>query len=91
MINKIGFSIAIVLTIFTTGARANIDEVVTVATRMDASPDQFIGTVSVLGNKELKSIAHAHVQQALSRVAGVNLHRGNGQGVPCCPKTTMAA
>ena len=79
MINKIGFSVAIALTIFNTGALANIDEVVTVATRIDASPDQFIGTVSVLDNDELKSVSHAHVQQALSRVAGVNLHRGNGQ------------
>ena len=79
MINKIGFSVAIALAIFNTGALANIDEVVTVATRIDASPDQFIGTVSVLGNEELKSVSHTHVQQALSRVAGVNLHRGNGQ------------
>ena len=79
MLKKVGLSVAIAVALFTSGAQANIDEVVTVASRIDANPDQFVGTVSVLGNDELTSVSHAHVQQALSRVAGVNLHRGNGQ------------
>jgi outer membrane receptor protein involved in Fe transport len=33
----------------------------------------------VVDTEALKLVSHAHVQQALSRVAGVNLHRGNGQ------------
>lgn len=79
MTNKIGYSLAIGMAIFVTEATANIDEIVTVATRAEADLAQVIGSVSVVDDKALKLVSHAHVQQALSRVAGVNLHRGNGQ------------
>ena len=79
MINKLGRSLAIGTTLLSSAAVANIDEIVTVATRAEADLAQVIGTVAVVDEETLKAVSHAHVQQALSRVAGVNLHRGNGQ------------
>ena len=79
MINKLGRSLAIGATLLSSAAVANIDEIVTVATRAEADLAQVIGTVAVVDEETLKAVSHAHVQQALSRVAGVNLHRGNGQ------------
>ena len=79
MINKPGRSLAILAVLFSGAAMANIDEIVTVATRAEADLQQVIGSVSVVDEEALELVSHAHVQQALSRVAGVNLHRGNGQ------------
>lgn len=79
MLNKVGTSLLLSAAVLTNSAVANIDEIVTVATRAEADIAQVIGSVSVVDEKALKLVSHAHVQQALSRVAGVNLHRGNGQ------------
>ena len=79
MNKKIGFSLVFGTAFFTSAVTAGIDEIVTVATRTEANLAEVIGTVSVVDTDTLKLVSHAHVQQALSRVAGVNLHRGNGQ------------
>jgi outer membrane receptor protein involved in Fe transport len=79
MINKLGCSLAIGAVALSATATANIDEIVTVATRAEADLAEVIGSVSVVDQAALKTVSHAHIQQALSRVAGVNLHRGNGQ------------
>ena len=79
MINKLGCSVAIAAVLLSGNATANIDEIVTVATRAEADLAEVIGSVSVVDQETLKTVSHAHIQQALSRVAGVNLHRGNGQ------------
>ncbi|MGY8850318.1 MAG: hypothetical protein ACKVKX_06320, partial [Pseudomonadales bacterium] len=79
MIKKIGLSLAISTALFTGAVTAAVEEVVTVATRTEANLAEVIGSVSVVDSEVLKLVSHAHVQQALSRVAGVNLHRGNGQ------------
>ena len=74
-----GTYLALGLALVANTTLANIDEIVTVATRAEADLTEVIGTVSVLDESTLALVSHAHVQQALSRVAGVNLHRGNGQ------------
>jgi outer membrane receptor protein involved in Fe transport len=74
-----GTYLALGLALVANTTLANIDEIITVATRAEANLTEVIGTVSVLDESALKLVSHAHVQQALSRVAGVNLHRGNGQ------------
>ena len=79
MIKKIGLSLAISTALFTGAVTAAVEEIVTVATRTEANLAEVIGSVSVVDSEVLKLVSHAHVQQALSRVAGVNLHRGNGQ------------
>ncbi|MDB4322214.1 TonB-dependent receptor [bacterium] len=79
MIKKIGLSLAITTALFTGAVTAGVEEIVTVATRTEANLAEVIGSVSVVDTEVLKLVSHAHVQQALSRVAGVNLHRGNGQ------------
>ena len=79
MINKLGSTLAIGAVLLSSPALANIDEIVTVATRAEADLAQVIGSVSLIDEESLKVVSHAHIQQALSRVAGVNLHRGNGQ------------
>ena len=79
MIKKIGLSLAISTALFTVAVTAAVEEIVTVATRTEANLAEVIGSVSVVDGEALKLVSHAHVQQALSRVAGVNLHRGNGQ------------
>ena len=78
MLNK-GTYLAFGLVLVANTTLANIDEIVTVATRAEAELSEVIGTVSVLDESTLTLVSHAHVQQALSRIAGVNLHRGNGQ------------
>jgi outer membrane receptor protein involved in Fe transport len=60
------------------GAQA-LEEVVTTATRDAAKIDDVVGSISVVDEQSLKLVSHAHIQETLSRVAGVNLHRGNGQ------------
>ena len=79
MIKKIGLSLTISTALFTGAVTAAVEEIVTVATRTEANLAEVIGSVSVVDGDALKLVSHAHVQQALSRVAGVNLHRGNGQ------------
>lgn len=79
MIKQIGLSLAINTALFTGAVTAAVEEIVTVATRTEANLAEVIGSVSVVDSNALLLVSHAHVQQALSRVAGVNLHRGNGQ------------
>ena len=35
--------------------------------------------VSVIGEEELRSIGHTHLQETLNRLPGVSIHRNNGQ------------
>ena len=79
MIYKAGSCLLFGLVLVTNTTLANINEIVTVATRAEADLAEVIGTVSVVDESVLSLVSHAHVQQALVRVAGVNLHRGNGQ------------
>ena len=79
MTNKLGRAVAIGAVLLSGAATANIDEIVTVATRAEADLAEVIGSVSLVDEETLQTVSHAHIQQTLSRVPGVNLHRGNGQ------------
>jgi iron complex outermembrane receptor protein len=79
MIKKIGLYMAVSAAIFTSASMADIEEIVTVAARAETPLSDVIGSISVVDETALALVSHAHIQQALSRVAGVNLHRGNGQ------------
>ncbi|MBT5388083.1 MAG: TonB-dependent receptor [Porticoccaceae bacterium] len=56
-----------------------ITEVVSVATRAETAVSDIIGSVALLDEGTLNLVSHSHIQESLSRLAGVNLHRGNGQ------------
>ncbi|UTW44321.1 TonB-dependent receptor [bacterium SCSIO 12696] len=53
------------------------EEVVSVARRIDDSRLESPHSISTLTN--IPFVSQSHIQQALLRVPGVNLHRGNGQ------------
>ena len=56
-----------------------ITEVVSVATRAETAVSDIIGSVALLDEGTLNLVSHSHIQESLSRLAGVNLHRGNGR------------
>ena len=58
---------------------ATIEEVVTVANRTESNQSQLLASVAVTNNEDLQLISHSHIQESVSRLAGVNLNRGNGQ------------
>src|SRR5690554_2969589 len=59
---------------------ANPLEILVVTASRDEQPRaDFLGSVDVVGSAELDLISHQHIQQALVRVPGVNLQRGDGQ------------
>ena len=53
--------------------------IVVIATRSASDARLNIGNIDKLSAQEIKKVAHAHVQELLTRVPGVNLQRGNGQ------------
>ena len=79
MIKQVSLALILSVATFSAAVTAKIDEVVTIATRTQATVAEVIGSISVVDEQTLTLVSHAHVQQSLSRVAGVNLHRGNGQ------------
>lgn len=58
---------------------SSIEEISVIATRSEQAAENRSGNVSLLGESELSRVAAQHIQQALSRVPGVSLQRGNGQ------------
>lgn len=56
-----------------------IEEIITAATRRPAVAQTLPASVSVLSRDVLGLINHAHIADAVERIAGVNLQRGNGQ------------
>ncbi|MGB2466448.1 MAG: hypothetical protein ACPH96_07225, partial [Porticoccaceae bacterium] len=71
MTNKLGRAVAIGAVLLSGAATANIDEIVTVATRAEADLAEVIGSVSLVDEETLQTVSHAHIQQTLSRVPGV--------------------
>ena len=57
----------------------NVENIVTIATRQEQVVNDLVGSVSVLSEEQLKLTSSTHIQEALSQVVGVNLHRGSGQ------------
>ena len=57
----------------------DIERITTTSSRFTSDANRHAGALEWLGESELQRVNPAHIQQALVRIAGVNLHRGNGQ------------
>lgn len=62
-----------------TGESGKTDRIVVTATRRAAPLDKLIGNTSRLEAEDIDLIAADHVSEALNRLPGINLQRGNGQ------------
>src|SRR5690606_1389071 len=56
-----------------------LDEVIISATRVAEPAASLVGNRAALDGEALKMTAHVHIQEALSRLPGVSMHRNNGQ------------
>ena len=57
----------------------SIEVITTTASRVEALSTPLPLSISTLTDTQLKSIAPTHIEEALQRVAGANVQRGNGQ------------
>lgn len=57
----------------------SIEVITTTASRVEALSTPLPLSISTLTDAQLKSIAPTHIEEALQRVAGANVQRGNGQ------------
>lgn len=63
-------------------ATANADlleEVIVTATRSDQAVSSIVSNISIIDDETLQKIRHTHLNEALQRVSGVWISRGNGQ------------
>ncbi len=58
---------------------AELEEIFITATRTPLDAEQLIGNRAVVDREALEMISPVHVQEALVRVPGVDMHRNNGQ------------
>lgn len=56
-----------------------IERITTTASRVEALSTQLPVIISVLNEAQLNAIAPTHIEEAMQRVAGANIQRGNGQ------------
>ena len=56
-----------------------IETITTTASRIEALSTPLPLSISTLSEAQLNSIAPTHIEEALQRVAGANIQRGNGQ------------
>jgi iron complex outermembrane receptor protein len=56
-----------------------IERVLTTAKRIPSDTEGFAGSLSLIGQDELQRTMPLHIQQSLNQVAGVGVHRGDGQ------------
>lgn len=56
-----------------------IEQVNVTAQRFEVDNSEYPGSLSLIDDEALSAIQHRHIQQALSRVSGVSLQRGEGQ------------
>jgi outer membrane cobalamin receptor len=56
-----------------------LDEIVVTAVKDNQAMRDVSSSVSILGRQELARISHTHINEALHRVPGVWISRGNGQ------------
>ena len=57
----------------------DIVEIVTIANRTESQQSQLLASTAVVDRSDLQLLSHSHIQESVSRLAGVNLNRGNGQ------------
>ena len=56
-----------------------LETLVVTATRGASLADELIGDLYVMGQDQLETIGHVHIQESLARVPGTWISRGNGQ------------
>lgn len=56
-----------------------VEEVISIASRVDKPANEVPGNQSVINSDALKMLAHTHIQQALNQLPGVGVQRNNGQ------------
>ena len=56
-----------------------LDEIVVTAVKQEQSIREVASSISTLTAEDLQTISHVHITEALRRVAGVWISRGNGQ------------
>lgn len=57
----------------------DIERITKTVSRYSVVANQYPGSLSWVDEKTLASVSPQHIEQALNRIAGVNLQRGNGQ------------
>ena len=57
----------------------DLDEVVVTATKSEQTLRETVSSVGVIDDKTLRLISHTHINEAMQRVPGVWISRGNGQ------------
>ena len=57
----------------------DIVEIVTIANRTESEQSKLLASTAVVDRNDLQLLSHSHIQESVSRLAGVNLNRGNGQ------------
>ena len=62
-----------------TPAVAQDDQVIVTATRQPEANQSYAGSIGVIYETRLETIAGVHPAETLNGVAGVNIHRGSGQ------------
>ena len=67
------------LPLFGQAASNPLDEIVVTAVKQERSIREVASSISILSTKDLKTTSHVHINEALHRVAGVWISRGNGQ------------
>ncbi len=60
-------------------AAVAMTEIVVSVTRRESKVAETIGNIAVLDREALDMVAHAHIQEALVQVPGVDMHRNSGQ------------
>lgn len=75
------FALAVVGALLSATATAStiLDEIVVTASKQSQSVREVSAAISRLGSDDLSSISHTHINEALHRVPGVWISRGNGQ------------
>jgi hypothetical protein len=63
-------------------ATAEVSEIVTIASRQNTERAEVLASTAVVDQDDLELLSHAHIQQPLSRLAGVNLKSRQWSGIP---------
>ena len=77
---NVSIIVSIVVSLLPLMAEAmEVEEIITIAKRTESQPSQLSASTAIVTSEELRLVSHTHIQEAVSRIAGVNLNRGNGQ------------
>ena len=69
----------VVLSAQNNDVREGVEEIITIGNRFHTGSRLVLPSLQTVEREEIERVAHAHVQEQLSRLPGVNLQRGSGQ------------